>query len=254
MPVLLLDAYHLGDPLFLGGLARDLAARAATGADGLVLVHGSGERGERALEALGLAPTATDGVWDAGTDEQAAAVERATRELNREVAHELNEAGVASVRVVGADRGLLKAGGGSVIATKTNWLAALVRQRVVAVVAALVGGGGGPAPRGRRGRRRRRARGCAGRPARRAHARAAGRRVARRRWRTGPSGRPWATRGRPSGRSRRAPAWSPSGAGALREGGRAQGGDGGGPTLENRRFFGRLRGVFLDTSRTGGLC
>lgn len=140
MLLLLLDSYHLGDPLFLTGLARDLAARRG----GLVLVHGSGERGERALEAQGLVPTLADGVWVVETEREAATVERAVRELNREIAHELNEAGVASVRVVGADRGLLKSAEGGVRAGRTQWLADLVGQGVVPVVAALVGGKGGP--------------------------------------------------------------------------------------------------------------
>ena len=159
--VLLLDAYHLGDPLFLTGLARDLAARGGesqaggpqaggpqTGGPltgGAVLVHGSGERGERALESLGVMPTAEDGAWTTATDEEAAAVERATRALGREIAHELNEAGVAAVRVVGADRGLLKLSEGGVAAGKTAWLRTLMDQGVVAVVASLVApaGGGG---------------------------------------------------------------------------------------------------------------
>ena len=136
--VLLLDAYHLGDPLFVTGLARDLKARGA----GAVLVHGSGERGERALEALGLVPTKEGGAWRTETDGQAAAVEQATRALGRELAHELNEAGVAAVRAVGADRGLLKAHEGGVEAGKTGWLQTLVGQGVVAVVASLVGGAG----------------------------------------------------------------------------------------------------------------
>ena len=144
--VLLLDAYHLGDPLFLTGLARDLAARAGgPGAGGAVLVHGSGERGERALESLGLVPEAEGGVWRTETDEQAGAVERATRALSREIAHELNEAGVASVRVLGADRGLLKPTADGVEAGRTGWLGALVGQGVVVVVASLVGGAGGGA-------------------------------------------------------------------------------------------------------------
>lgn len=141
MPVLLLDAYHLGDPLFLTGLARDLAARAG----GAVLVHGSGERGERALESLGLLPEAVGGAWATATDEEAAAVERATRALSREIVHELNEAGVASVRALGADRGLLKRVEGGVEAGKTAWLQTLVGQGVVVVVASLVAGAdGGP--------------------------------------------------------------------------------------------------------------
>ena len=137
--VLFLDAYHLGDPLFVTGLARDLKARGG----GAVLVHGSGERGERALEALGLVPHAEGGVWQTETAGQAAAVEQATRALGRELAHELNEAGVASVRAVGADRGLLKRSAGGVEAGKTGWLQTLVGQGVVVVVASLVGGAEG---------------------------------------------------------------------------------------------------------------
>ena len=134
MTVVYLDAYHLGDPLFIPGLARDLAARGA----GLVLVHGSGERGERALESLGRLPQATDGVWQTDDEAGRAAVERATRELNREIVHELNEQGVASVRALAADRGLVKLAGDTVEAGRTGWLGDLVRQGVSVVVGSLV--------------------------------------------------------------------------------------------------------------------
>lgn len=134
MTVVYLDPYFLGDPLFVPGLARDLAARGA----GLVLVHGSGERGERALESLGRMPRQSDGVWETDDEAGRAAVERATRELNRELAHELNEQGVASIRALAADRGLVKADGAGVAPGRTAWLGDLVRQGVVAVVASLV--------------------------------------------------------------------------------------------------------------------
>lgn len=134
MTVVYLDPYFLGDPLFVPGLARDLAAREA----GLVLVHGSGERGERALESLGRVAHRTADGWETGDEAGRAAVERAARELNREVVHELNEQGVASIRALAADRGLVKSAGGAVEAGKTAWLADLVRQGVVAVVASLV--------------------------------------------------------------------------------------------------------------------
>ena len=133
MTVAYLDPYHLGDPLFIPGLARDLAARTA----GLVLVHGSGERGERALESLGLTPQAADGVWTLQTEVERAAVERATRELTREVVHELTEQGVPSIGATGADRGLLRLTlDGEVAPGRTTWLGDLVRQGVVAVVSA----------------------------------------------------------------------------------------------------------------------
>ncbi len=134
MLVVYLDPYFLGDPLFIPGLARDVAARGA----GLVLVHGSGERGERALESLGRMPTATGGAWDAQDDEGRGAVERATRTLTREVVHELNEAGVSAVGLMGADRGLLKRVDGAVVAGRASWLADLLGHGVVAVVASMV--------------------------------------------------------------------------------------------------------------------
>ena len=134
MTVVYLDPYFLGDPLFVPGLARDLAARAA----GVVLVHGSGERGERALESLGRVPRASGGVWETADEAGRAAVEQAARELNREIVHELNEQGVASIRALAADRGLVKASGGGVTAGRTGWLGELVRQGVTAVVASLV--------------------------------------------------------------------------------------------------------------------
>ena len=138
MTVVYVDPYFLGDPLFVPGLARDLSARDG----GLVLVHGSGERGERALESLGRMPRQSDGVWETDDEAGRAAVEQATRELNRSIVHELNEQGVASIRVLAADRGLVKTAAGAVEAGRTAWLAELVRQGVVAVVASLVLRGG----------------------------------------------------------------------------------------------------------------
>ena len=136
MFVVLLDSYHLGDPLFVPQLARDVAARKA----GAVFVHGSGEAGERALESRGLAPENVGGVWAVSTPEEAAEVERATRDLNRRIVHEMNEAGTPAVRVMAADRGLVRREpGGSVRAGRTGWLETLVAQGGVAVVAALVG-------------------------------------------------------------------------------------------------------------------
>ena len=132
-----LDRYHLGDPLFLPGFARDVKAHEGP----LVLVHGSGEAGERALEAEGLMPERRDGALVVSTPHTAALVERATRDLNRQIAHVLNEGGVPSVRMLGADRGLLRRGGdGQVEAGRAGWLAAVTRQGAVPVVATLVAG------------------------------------------------------------------------------------------------------------------
>ena len=137
--VLYLDPYHLGDPLFLTGLARDLAAR-GTG-DGVVVVHGAGERGERALESLGRIPTAKNGVWETEDAEGADAVERATRDFGREIVHEINEAGVAVVRMAAGDRGLIRRDGDRLTVGKHGWLADLVAQGVTVVVTALLADG-----------------------------------------------------------------------------------------------------------------
>ena len=137
MTVVLLDPYHLGDPLFISQLARDVAARK----EGLVFVHGSGEAGERALEGRGLVPEQRGGAWAIATDAEAAEVERATRDLNRRIVHEMNEAGVPAVRVMAADRGLVGRSSESALASgRADWLATLVTQGGVAVVASLVAG------------------------------------------------------------------------------------------------------------------
>lgn len=138
MLLVLLDATHLGDPLFIPQLARDVAARK----EGLVLVHGSGEAGERALEALGAFPEARGGVWQVAGEAEAAEVERAARDLNRRLVHEMNEAGAPAVRVMAADRGLVARDGNGVRTGKTVWLETLIRQGGVAVVASLLTGEG----------------------------------------------------------------------------------------------------------------
>ena len=141
MLLVLLDAFHLGDPLFVPQLARDVAARK----EGLVFVHGSGEAGERALEARGVFPEARGGVWPTADAAEAAEVERAARDLNRRIVHEMNEAGAPAVRVMASDRGLVARGAdGALRPGKTDWLSTLVGQGGVAVVAAFVAGDAGP--------------------------------------------------------------------------------------------------------------
>ena len=134
MFVLYLDAYHLGDPLFLTGLARDARARFDAGGSGFVIVHGTGEAGERAVEALGIEPARESGALVPPTPEAARAAERAGRDLLRQVVHELSEAGVHAVRVTGADRGLVRADGSI---GKASWVGDLARQRAVPVVLSL---------------------------------------------------------------------------------------------------------------------
>lgn len=133
MFVLYLDAYFLGDPLFLTGLARDLAARQASGGDGLLIVHGVGEAGARAVEATGADASFRDGTLTI-PPEAAGLVERAGRDLNRQIVHELSEAGVHAMRVTGVDRGLVRADGS---VGKVAWLAHLAAQRALPVVLAI---------------------------------------------------------------------------------------------------------------------
>ena len=139
-----LDAYLLGDPLFVSGLARDLAERQKRGGGGVVLVHGAGEAGERAVEATGADVRHAAGAL-VTTEATAPLVERAARELNRQIVHELNESGVSAVRVVGADRGLLKPGPeGAVAVGKSGWIGTLARSGACVVVLAM-GDAGAPA-------------------------------------------------------------------------------------------------------------
>jgi hypothetical protein len=139
--VLYLDRYHLGDPLFLTGFARDVLTFSAP----LVLVHGAGETAERALEAQGRFPEYRDGVLAAETDADRALVTRSARDLNRQIAHTLNDAGVAAVRLEAGGRGLIRATDDGVEAGNVAWLREIVMQGAVPVVAAIVGEAGGPA-------------------------------------------------------------------------------------------------------------
>ena len=139
MLLVYLDPYHLGDPLFLTSFVRDVKAHTGP----LLLVHGGGEEAERALEAQGLVPERVDGALQVADAQQAALVERATRDLNRRIVHELNEAGVAALRLTGADRGLLrKQGDGTLAVGKSSWLRTLMEQGAVPVLAALIEEGG----------------------------------------------------------------------------------------------------------------
>jgi acetylglutamate kinase len=139
--IIYLDRYHLGDPLFLNRLARDVAALPAPS----VLVHGAGEDAERALEAEGLAPGWRNGVLTASGTVEQEIVERAARDLNRRIVTALNDAGVAAVRLDGASRGLLAGGGpAGVTSGAGGWLAELVASGAVPVVAALAPTGEGP--------------------------------------------------------------------------------------------------------------
>ncbi|NNF59545.1 MAG: hypothetical protein HKN04_15015 [Rhodothermaceae bacterium] len=135
-----LDPYHLGDPLFLSSFVRDVKAHTGP----LLLVHGGGEEAERALEAQGLVPERVDGALQVADARQAALVERATRDLNRRIVHELNEVGVAAIRLTGADRGVLRRqADGALTAREATWLRMLMEQGAVPVLATMIEDGSG---------------------------------------------------------------------------------------------------------------
>jgi len=136
-----LDRHHLGDELFLNSLAQHLA-RGPSGEPPCLLVHGSGEKVERTLEAKGLFPERTNGVLDVDGEEQRRLVERAVREVNQEIVAALTDEVVSTVGVQGVDRNLLGLDeDGRVQASNVGWLAALVKQRIVPVVSSLVENG-----------------------------------------------------------------------------------------------------------------
>jgi acetylglutamate kinase len=132
-----LDRHHLGDSLFLKSLAQHFA-EGASGEPPCVLVHGSGEKVERTLEAQGFFPERTGGVLDVETEEQRRLVERGVRETNQEIVAALTDEVVSTVGIQGVDRNLLGTSNGTVTAHNVGWLAALIKQRVLPVVSALV--------------------------------------------------------------------------------------------------------------------
>lgn len=133
-----LDRHHLGDALFLKSLAQQLAS-AGSEAPATVLVHGSGEKVERTLEAQGVFLERTGGLLDVETDEQRRLVERAVREMNQEIVAALTDQVVSAVGIQGVDRGLFSRDeAGRLEASNVGWLSALIKQHVVPVVSALV--------------------------------------------------------------------------------------------------------------------
>lgn len=133
--LLLLDRYHLDDPLFAGALARMLAR---PGRPPCLLVHGGGDAAERQFEAAGVFPERQGGVLVPKTAAEVAVVERAVRELNRKLVATLTDAVVHAVGLQGADRGLLRPEDDTLTAGRVTWIQALLERGVVPVVSALV--------------------------------------------------------------------------------------------------------------------
>lgn len=136
--LLYLDRHHLGDDLFLKSLAQHFA-NAGTDGPTCLLVHGSGEKVERTLEAQGIFPERTGGVLDVESENQRRLVERAVREVNQDIVAALTDEVVSTVGIQGVDRGLFeKEGDDSLRASNVGWISALLKQHIVPVVSALV--------------------------------------------------------------------------------------------------------------------
>ncbi|MFP4228111.1 MAG: acetylglutamate kinase [Salinivenus sp.] len=136
--LLYVDRHHLADDLFLKSLAQHLA-QGQSGEPACLLVHGSGEKVERTLEAQGYFPERTDGVLKVEGEEQRRLVERAVREMNQEIVAALTDEVVSTVGIQGVDRNLLeRTAEGEIRASSVGWLETLIKQRVVPVVSALV--------------------------------------------------------------------------------------------------------------------
>lgn len=135
--LLYLDRYHLGDDRFINNLAQRMH-QAPAGDPLCLLVHGSGEKVERTLESQGIFPERTGGVLDVTAPDQVRLVERAVRETNQKLVATLTDEVVPAVGIQGVDRNLLQWDDGRVTTRKAGWVEALLKQRVVPVVSALV--------------------------------------------------------------------------------------------------------------------
>lgn len=132
-----LDREHVADRLFMQGLAQALS-ESPSGEPPALLLHGSGEKVERTLEAEGLFPGRVDGVLDVSEPEHLDLVERAVREVNQEVVGTLTDEVVSTVGIQGDKRSLLRRNeAGELVVGGTGWIAALIKQRVLPVVSAL---------------------------------------------------------------------------------------------------------------------
>lgn len=145
--ILYLDDYHTGDVHFLQSLARGLARMNARPAP--VVVHGSGEHAERALEANGIFRRREYGVLPIESRTEYILVDRAARQLNQKIVAMLNDAVVPSVGIMGTQRRSLIVRDGRISAAG-GWIHSLMRQGIVPVVAAFAsleeGGASGEVP------------------------------------------------------------------------------------------------------------
>lgn len=132
-----IDRYHQEDPLFLRGLAWALKSEHAQ-TPPFILVHGSGERVERQLEAEGLIPARNDGVLMAASELERALIERSIRETNQKMVAVLTDQLISSVGIQGTDRNLLRIKeDGELEVGAITWIKHLAEKRIVPVISAL---------------------------------------------------------------------------------------------------------------------
>jgi acetylglutamate kinase len=135
--LLYLDDYHLEDPVFVQSMARIMQRR-----DRLppcLMVHGSGGRAERLVEAEGLFPEAEDGVLQPTSPEEQTLVERGLRQATRQVVGTLVDEVIYAVGFQGADRGLLqRRDDGTLTTGDLGWLETLIDQQAIPVISTMV--------------------------------------------------------------------------------------------------------------------
>lgn len=135
--IIVMDDEHLGDRLFLQHFAKQLA-RVQQRLPPSLLVHGSGERAERLLEAEGRFPERVGGVLQVQSPDEALLVERAIREMNRKLVGVLTDEVVAAVGVHGVDKKLLRVDPeGRLVVGRIGWVEALMHQHLLPVISAL---------------------------------------------------------------------------------------------------------------------
>ncbi len=136
MYVFCLDDYHVGDPHFLQSLAREITG-SRPNPPRILMVHGSGEAAERALEGQGRFRKRTEGVLAIGSAEEAAIVDRATRQANQKVVDTLTDEIVPAVSVQGDARNLFVHTDSGVQVGSTGWLRDLVENEGVPVISSI---------------------------------------------------------------------------------------------------------------------
>ncbi len=141
LTILWLDDYNAGDPLFVQGVARSLAATSS--GRHVLVVHGAVERAARLLESQAVEYEEQDGIVVSSDPRSHAFVERAYREVNKDIVAVTTEFGVPTSGFQGSDRSLIRMTEDGSVEGGARWLESLLLGGVVAVVSALAAGDAG---------------------------------------------------------------------------------------------------------------